>query len=219
MKVDKKTGQFIATFDIEVAKTLYQSGKSLAGIGAQLGVSKAAISYAFKRVGFSVNQSTPKVSKDDFIADINSGLSTPEIAVKYSMSDTAVRNRLKRYGISANIKVNPNTAGDISSTPRLSPAEAHKLAKSAPEYIVQKRARESSPEYKLAHSIQQKQAWQDQELITRHKLAMEAKWADKTYSDACTKELQGRVFPAGWHSGLVANQIMETILNEGSLDR
>ena len=114
MKINKlglkinKLGQYIETLDIESAKDMHQNlHLSLAEISKRLGVTKAAVSYAFKRHNVSVlTTSLPKIkiSTEEIIKRVESGEAMTVIAREQGVSEAAIRKRLVGVNIIRPIK-------------------------------------------------------------------------------------------------------------------
>lgn len=100
MKIDK-CGRFASTFDVDEAYALHTSGLSLGEIGSKLGVTKAAVSYAFKKAGFEVKtKSLPKckISNDQILEMANSGQSIADISRIGGVTNTMIKKKLISLG-------------------------------------------------------------------------------------------------------------------------
>lgn len=100
-KIDKN-GRFVSTFDVEEAIKYHKECLSFAKVSDKFGVSKGAISYAFKRAGYVVGRSTKKVrlTTEQIIDKLVAGQNIAAIARECNVADITISKRLEGLDLS-----------------------------------------------------------------------------------------------------------------------
>lgn len=112
-------------FDINKAIRLYNDGNSLGSISKQLGVTKSAISYSFKKQGIEVSKPKPKtcITKQKIQKLLNNGETFASIARLENVSSTIIRRIYKN-------KTKTRNTCSVEFSHKISKDELNKLVQS-----------------------------------------------------------------------------------------
>ena len=101
----------MSKLDVEQAKELYETGKSLSEVSKELGVSRASISYAFKRHGIQTRK-PPTFKTGITQAEVKrlvlGGMTMAQIALREGVSANTISKILTKGRKKA-----PNSGGNV----------------------------------------------------------------------------------------------------------
>jgi hypothetical protein len=189
---------------------LLKAGTLKREICVATGLSLPSIKRIQKKYGILVD---PEVRRQHTSAASKAKWQSDEFKAKFTDSLAEIRQSAEyRQNMSDALKLKWLERGHIPKVKLVQPIKVVKLKETPEERLV----RQTSPEYKLAHSIKQKEIWTNIELRKKHSNIMRGVWTAPEYKDTCIAVLKNRVFPDGYHSNMVQDQTKIKIEDSGS---